>query len=341
MRLRDLARQAGVHPSTVSRVLNGDPAVRVSESTRSNLLRLAAATGYRPNRLARSLKMQRTHIVGMLIPDVANPVFATLLRAVEDAAAAAGYNVILCNTDDNPARLEAHLRTLGEGHVDGLLIATAHFRDAAVALLRHRMAYVLVNRHRGDPEDDYVVPDDRRGAQLAVDHLVGLGHRRIAHIAAAPDISTAAGRVEGFRAAMAGHGLSPRGDLVVEGGLTEAAGERAMRRLLALPAERRPTAVFAVNDLAALGAIAAARDAGLRVPDDLSVVGYNDLFPAGRARPALTTVRVPLQEMGRRAAELLFDRLDGAVDAATPAHVVLPVELVVRASTAPPGGGRG
>ncbi|HEY3110119.1 MAG TPA: LacI family DNA-binding transcriptional regulator, partial [Chloroflexota bacterium] len=250
MRLRDLARQAGVHPSTVSRVLNGDPAVRVSEATRTNLLRLAATTGYRPNRLARSLKMQRTRIVAMLIPDVANPFFAVLLRAVEDAAAAAGYNVILCNTDDRAARLEQHLRMLTEGHVDGLLLATAHVQDEAIASLRRRsVPYVLVNRRREEPDDAFVVPDDRRGAELAVEHLVALGHRRIAHIAAAPDISTSAARRVGFGEALAALGRPAAPELVVEGALTEAAGERAMRRLLALPPERRPTAVFAVNDL--------------------------------------------------------------------------------------------
>ncbi|HEV8635723.1 MAG TPA: LacI family DNA-binding transcriptional regulator [Chloroflexota bacterium] len=336
MRLRDLATQAGVHPSTVSRVLNGDPSVRVSEETRAKLLRLAAATGYRPNRLARSLKMQRTRIVGMLVPDVTNPFFAVLLRAVEDAASEAGYNVILCNTDDSPARLETHLRVLSEGHVDGLLLATAHRRDPAVeSLRRRRLPYVLVNRRRDDPDDSSVVPDDRLGAQLAVEHLVALGHRRIAHIAAAPDISTSALRLEGFRVALAAHGRPAVPELVVEGALTEAGGERAMRRLLALPPGRCPTAVFAVNDLAALGAIAAAQDAGRRVPEDVSVVGYNDLPSLGRARPPLTSVRVPLYEMGRRAVHLLIGML-GRVGAAEPAHVVLPVELVVRASTAPP-----
>lgn len=336
--LRDLARQVGVHPSTVSRVLSGDPAARLSQATRARILHLAAATGYRPNRLARSLKIQRTHILGMLIPDITNPFFSGLLRAVEDAAGAAGYNVILCNTDDSGARFEQHLRVLVEGHLDGLLIATARRSDPPIDGLRARgMPYVLVNRRRDDPDDSWVVSDDRHGVRLAVAHLASLGHRRIAHIAGVAGISTAAARQAAFREAMAEHGLPVDERLVVgDGGFTEAAGERGMARLLTVLAARRPTALFAANDLAALGAIAAARAAGLRVPEDLSVVGYNDIPLARQIEPRLTTVRVPLYEMGRLAAETLIRRLGGRPGPdEKPEHVVLPVELVVRGSTAP------
>ncbi|HYU17716.1 MAG TPA: LacI family DNA-binding transcriptional regulator [Chloroflexota bacterium] len=338
IRLRDLARQVGVHPSTVSRVLSGDPTARLSQTTRARILQLAAATGYRPNRLARSLKIQRTQILGMLIPDITNPVFSVLFRAVEDAAGAAGYNVILCNTDDSPARLGQHLRMLGEGHVDGLLLATAHRDDPFIDELRDRgMPYVLLNRRRDASEDCWVVPDDRQGARLAVAHLVALGHRRIAHLAGAGDISTTATRLAGFRDAMAEHGLAVDETLISEAGLTEAAGERGMARLLTLPADRLPTAIFVANDFAALGAVAAARAAGLRVPDDLSVVGYDDIPPVGWIEPALTTVRVPLKPMGRLATEILIQRLGGSLaPAEQPVQVTLSVDLVVRRSSAPP-----
>src|SRR5215207_5015440 len=217
MKLNDLAREVGVHPSTVSRVLSGDPTARVASETRARILDLAAATGYRPNRLARSLKLQRTHILGMLIPDITNPFFSLMFRAVEDEAGAAGYNVILCNTDDSAARFEQHLHSLGEGHVDGLLIATAHRRDERIGALRARgMPYVLVNRRRDDDDDCWVIADDRQGARLAVDHLVGLGHRRIAHIAGAPDVSTTALRRACFREALAAPGIPVDEQLVVE-----------------------------------------------------------------------------------------------------------------------------
>jgi LacI family transcriptional regulator len=339
VKLRDFARQAGVHPSTVSRVLSGDPTARLSGATRSRILDLAAVTGYRPNRLARSLKLQRTHILGMLIPDITNPFFSLMFRAVEDVAGAAGYNVILCNTDDSAARFEQHLRGLGEGHVDGLLIATVHRSDPPMeALHARRTPCVLVNRRRDATDDAWVIPDDRLGATLAVEHLVSLGHRRIAHIAGAADISTTAKRRSSFRVALADRGLAVDERLIVEGGLTEGAGAQGMTHLLALPAEDRPTAVFAANDLAALGAIEVAGAAGLSVPEDVSIVGYNDTPLAGRARPGLTTIRVPLYDMGRLATQILIEYLEGERRPdQPPAQVVLPVELVVRGSTIPVG----
>ncbi len=341
VRLRDLARRVGVHPSTVSRVLSGDPTARLSEATRRRILDLAYATGYRPNRLARSLKMQRTHILGMLIPDITNPFFSVLFRAVEDAAGGAGYNVILCNTDDTSARLEQHLRVLGEGHVDGLLIATAHRGDPAIGGLRARgMPYVLVNRRRDDADDSWIVSDDRGGARQAVEHLACLGHRRIGHIAGSAEISTTAERLAGYREAMAERGLPVDERWIVEGGLVESEGEQGMEQVLRLPGAERPTAVFVANDFAALGAMAALRRAGVRVPDEMSIVGYNDSQLAGRSQPPLTTLRVPLQEMGRVAADTLIKRLTGEAGVAhSPVQVVLPVELVVRGSTAPPPDG--
>jgi LacI family transcriptional regulator len=336
--LRELAQRAGVNISTVSRVLNRDPGVRISAATRARILDVAATTGYRPNRLARSLKLQRTHIVGMLIPDVTNPVFSALFRAVDDAASAAGYHVILCNTDDTARRLEQHLDTLSEGHVDGLLIATARRDDPVLDRLRaRRLPYVLVHRRRDDPGDCWVVPDDRQAAHLAVEHLRRLGHRRIAHIAGSAAVSRSAARRDGFQEALAAAGLGEGLCVAAAGDVDETAGELGLVQLLTLPAERRPTAVFAANDLAALGVLGAAQRAGLRVPADLSVVGSDDI-PAGRyAGPGLTTVQLPVQELGRLATELLIRRIRGEVapDEA-PSQVTLPVELVVRGSTAAP-----
>ncbi len=336
--LRELARELGVNPSTVSRVLNHDERVRIADATRARILERAAALGYRPNRLARSLKLQRTQIVGMLIPDVTNPLFSALFRAVDDAASAAGYHVILGNTDDRGPRLAQQLAALSEGHVDGLLLATARRHDPVIATLREgRLPYVLLNRHRDDPADRWVVPDDRQAAHLAVAHLRALGHRRIAHLAgAADDVSRSATRLEGFQEAMAAAGCAAGAWLGAAGGLDEAAGERGLQQLLALPAGERPTAVFAGNDQAALGVLLAARRRGLRVPGDLSVVGSDDL-PAGRyVEPPLTTIRLPVAEMGALATRLLLQSLGGADVDAPPAQHILPVELIVRGTTAPP-----
>jgi len=195
--LRELAKEVGVSPSTVSRVLNRDPNVRVSETSRSRILDLAAATGYRPNRLARSLKLQRTNVIGMLIPDITNPLFSALFRAVDEVASAAGYHVILCNTGDSADRLRQHLDALSEGHVDGLLLATAHRNDPVVETLRRRrLPYILVSRRNENSDEAWVVPDDRQGAHLAVEHLVKLGHQRptspvLRRLAAPPTVSMA------------------------------------------------------------------------------------------------------------------------------------------------------
>lgn len=336
--LRELANHLGVHPSTVSRVLNGDPQVRISDATRARILELATETNYRPNRLARSLKLQRTGIIGMLIPDITNPLFAALFQAVEAAAAAASYHVILCNTDESAIRLERHLETLSEGHVDGLVIATATVTDDVVEAVRARgLPYVLVHRRRDAPDDSFLVPDDELGARLAVEHLASLGHRRIALVGGSGRVSRGAARAAGFAAAIAAYGGVGFTWFPESGGIDETAGEQAFLHFQSQPPPERPTAYFAANDLAAMGIIAAARGAGLDVPRDLSVVGCDDI-PAGRyINPPLTTIRLPLRDMGNRAIAVLLRKLDQpAAGNSSPTREVLPVELIPRGSTAPP-----
>ncbi len=338
--LRQLASHIGVHPSTVSRVLNGDPQVRISDATRARILELAAETNYRPNRLARSLKLQRTGIIGMLIPDITNPLFAALFQAVEAAAAAASYHVILCNTDESAVRLRRHLETLCEGHVDGLAIATATMADDVVEMVRARgLPYVLVHRRRAASDDSFLVPDDEQGARLAVEHLASLGHRRIALVGGSGRVSRGAARAAGFAAAIEARGGVGLTWFPEPGGIDESAGEHGFLHFQSRPPAERPTAYFAANDLAAMGIIAAARRMGLDVPRDLSVIGCDDV-PAGRyIDPPLTTIRLPLREMGNRAIAVLLQQLAGPASGnRAPTREVLPVELVVRASTAPPPG---
>ena len=336
--LKDLARLAGVHPSTVARVLNGDPRQRVSAEVRERIVVLARQHGYQPNRLARALRLKRSHVVGTLIPDISSPFFAALFRGIEDALAQRDFSVILANSDDDPVREQRSLVMLRERQVDGLILATALRDDPAIRqLAAEGYPFVLVNRHTERLTANAVVPDDYKGAVRAVEHLIALGHRRIAHIAGSDRISTAYTRRRAYQDTLQRHGLPVDPALIAAGSFREAGGYEAMRALLARPvgASRiRPTAVFAVNDLAAAGALRALCETGLRVPHDVSIVGFNDIPMVAQTTPPLTTLRLPLHAMGMAAAQRLLAVLSGQ-EVAEP--IVVPVELVRRASTGPVG----
>jgi LacI family transcriptional regulator len=330
--LKELGRLAGVHPSTVARVLNGDPRQRVSSQVREQILTLAHDRGYQPNEVARSLRTKRTSVIGTLIPDIANPFFALIFRGIEDALAAHDISVILANTDDDPAREERGIAMLRGRQVDGLILATARRHDPTIQrLIAEHVPLVLVNRHPDPITPHVVMPADYAGSVTAVSHLIGLGHRRIAHIAGSDDMSTGHARRRGYRAALEQHGLRVDPALLVEGSYREQGGYDAMGQLLAL--DEPPTAVFAVNDLAAAGAIRAIRETNWRVPDDISIVGFNDLSTAVQVTPRLTTMQLPLHEMGTMAAQRLLDQL--LHNQLPSAPEIIPVSLVERQSTAP------
>jgi DNA-binding LacI/PurR family transcriptional regulator len=321
-------------------VLNDDPSVRISEATRSQIVSLAAASGYRPNRLARALRIHRTNIVGMVIPDITNPLFSSLFRAAETAAAIRVQHVILCDTDDNASTLERELAALSDGHVDGLIIAASQIEEPALDLLRGRnVPFVHLLRYRDEARDTWVAPDDAEGALLAVAHLAELGHRRFALAGGSGRVSRGANRRRGFVEAVAAAGGTYEAWFPLSGGLDELAGEEFMAHFLTEPADLRPTAVLAANDLTAIGIIAAARRAGLRIPGDLSVVGSDDIGTSRYLDPPLTSIQLPMRELGSQAVELLREKLQHPPDGpSTPTHLLLPVQLVVRASTGPVGG---
>jgi len=330
--LKELGRLAGVHPSTVARVLNDDPHQRVSNEVRQRIVQLARERGYQPNHIARSLRTKRSYVVGTIIPDISNPFFAMLFRGIEDALAQRDYSVILANTDDEPQRELRNIAMLRGRQVDGLILATARRDDSAIeGLADVGFPFVLVNRHTDPLPAHAVVPDDYAGAIAAIEHLIALGHRRIAHIAGSDAMSTGHMRRSGYRDAMRQHHLPVDPELLVEGSYRESGGYDAMAGLLALPDP--PSAVFAVNDLAAAGALRAAREAGLEVPRDLSIVGFNDLPTAVQVTPPLTTLRVALREMGVAAAQRLLLQLLGEEVRAEP--LVMPVTLIARESTGP------
>jgi LacI family transcriptional regulator len=332
IRLADVAREAGVGTSIVSRVLNGDPTVSIRPETRTRIEEAARALNYRPNAFARGLKLRRTMTLGVVIPNLAYPVNAQIIRGAERRAGLAGYVTLLADADEFLQSGEAYRRLLLEQRVDGLLIASASTDETLLGeLARSGLPFVLANRrvpHLGPS----VTVDDAKGVEIAVHHLLEIGHRRIAHITGPRDADTARRRATGFRSAMRSARVAVPASYVVEATYEEEGGLRAMDRLLALATP--PTAVVVWSLAAAVGALAAARRRGLRMPDELSIVGFHDAPLAEYLDPPLTTVRMPLGEMAERGIEMLLQVIEGR---RVRSQVVqtLP-ELVRRSSTSAP-----
>lgn len=330
--MRDVARAAGVHPGTVSRVLNPVTRPLVNPRTADRVDRAASDLGYSLNPIARSLKTRRSYSIGVVIPDLTNPLFPPMIRGMEEVLDRAGYTTLVASTDGDADRERRRVQTLIARHVDGFVIATASRNDQLVTdTMAAGMAVVLLNRTVERRGAFAVVPDDRKGSALAVDHFVRLGHRRIAHLGGPRGVSTGHLRWRGFLEAMEENGLEPDDRLIaVADGYTEAAGARAARVLLAV--DPRPTAIVAANDLLALGIYTALAEAGLRCPRDVSVIGFNDMPFTDRFSPPLTTVHIPHDQIGARAAELLLERIHDP--AATPQTLLFEPTLMVRESVA-------
>ncbi len=334
--LREVARLAGVNPATVSRVLNPETRHLVTAKTAQRVQAAVRRLDYEPNRLARGLRTRRSYSIGVVIPDLTNPLFPPIVRGIENALAPAGYTALLTNTDGDPERERQMFETLRGRQVDGFIIASAATRDSLIlGALEEGVPLVLVNRTLDREGIFAVVPDDRRGIQHAVEHLAALGHRSIGHVAAPQRMSTGLRRYRGFLEAMSECGLEVLEDAVVFAtGFTEEAGAVAALQLLSSGANC--TAVVAANDLIALGVYSAAAKLGLRLPQDLSVVGFNNMPFVDKLAPPLTTVNVPVYDLGVRAAELLLERLQD--ETAQPRTLLLETRLIERGSTAPPPG---
>ena len=329
--LKQLAARARVHPSTISRVANHDPRLRIAPLTRQRIEALLRETEYRPNGVARGLKLRQTLVLAVVIPDITNPFFGALFRGIEDGASPRGYNVLLCNTDGSPQRQQSHLESLHARRVDGVILASSFLKDPTVRWLRHQhIPYVLVNRYSDEAHDPFVGSDDLHGGRIATAHLAERGHLRIGHLAGRPTVSTGLLRRRGYLAALTERGLSIDPGLVAESGYTEEGGAKAAEHLLSL--DDRPTAIFAVTDMAAVGAFGAARQMGLRIPEDVAIVGYNDIPLASRMVPGLTTVHVPIHEFGAAAARLLLEQIETGEPSQR--RVIFNPELIVRGSTA-------
>ena len=332
--LRDVARVAGVHPATVSRALNEETRALVNEETARRVLKAAEKLGYQPNPIARGLKTNRSYTIGVLIPDLTNPLFPPILRGIEDRLETAGYTPLTANTDNDPERELLDLQTMRARQVDGIIAATAR-RDHRLhdALLDAGLELVLVNRRQEELPVSSATADDRLGMRLAVEHLLSLGHTRIAHLAGPLDYSTGLDRHDSFLETMRAAGLDPDPELVlVAEAFTESEGARLCGELM--DRSREFTAIAAANDLLALGCLDVFAERGRRCPEEISVVGFNDMPFAARFQPPLTTIHIPHYEIGKAAGELMLERLQEGDS--PPREIRLEPRLVVRESTAPP-----
>ncbi|WP_341887090.1 LacI family DNA-binding transcriptional regulator [Variovorax sp. YR752] len=329
--IKDVALQAGVSVTTVSHVVNDTR--HVSAKVRERVELAIRELGYVPNAMARSLKSNTTSTLGMLIPNSSNPYFAEIVRIVEDRCFGAGYTLVLCNTDDEPRRQSVYLQVLAERRIDGLIVVStgADEDDSLATQLRGlRIPTVLVDREIADPACDLVETAHMQGGLLAVRHLLSLGHKRIACIGGPTGVTSSEQRIEGWRMALAETGSAPNADaLLWRGGFTSQGGYEAMHAILRT--EQKPSAVFVCNDLMAIGALRAAHESGVRVPDELSIVGFDDIELSAYTSPPLTTVAQPKERIGALAVDMLLERMGGKRRDAR--KVVLQPELRVRAST--------
>lgn len=331
--IQDVARAAGVSPATVSRVFNGG---NVTPARAQSVQEAAAALGFAPNRVARSLRKQRSSVIALIIPDIENPFFTSLARGVEDAAQRTSLSVVLCNSDEDTEKERRYLEVaLGE-QMAGVIVAAASRDETDLAPLAARgVPVVAVDRRPRDAEVDAVRVDDHHGGEVATRHLLQAGYRRIACVTGPEGASTSEERLAGYRAALtAARGAGAVDDSYVRHADFRVEGGRAaMRELLSLP--EPPDAVFVANNLMTIGVLDALRDAG-RTPPGVGVLSFGDVPWASLVRPSLSAVELPSYELGRAAAELLLQRMDGS---ASPLQtVVLRTRLQVRESTGGPAG---
>ena len=328
--MKRIAADLGVSITTVSKVLNHH--ADIGEATRARVLALVEELGYRPNAVARSLTLRRTHTLGIVIPDLMHSFFVEIIAGLESVASARGYGLLLCSSTENPKKERSELEMLRSRQVDGIVLASVHGSHNSELLQRLAAqvgALVMIDR------DDHprvrchrVLTDDELAGRMATGHLLSQGRRAVAHIAG-PPITHARRREAGYLSALRDAGLEPKPGWIARGGFMDADGYQAMQRLLQVTP--RIDAVFAANDPAAIGAMRAIWEAGLNIPDDIAVIGVGDIAHGDLLRVPLTTIGWSKEEQGRRAAELIIDQLAGRDDG-TVRRVIIPPRLIRRSS---------
>lgn len=328
--IRDVAEELGVHHSTVSRALSPENRSKISPEVVKKVESTAKRLGYFPNLLASSLKQNRSFAIGVLVPDLTNPLFPPIIRGIQDTAGAAGFTVITANTDHDEDKAFEAMQIMQSRSIEGLIVATARRNDPTVEqCIQHDIRFVLVNRTVDRDDVNAIIIDEDMGVRLILDHLIEQGHTRIAHIAGPQDASTGYERTRAFSNHLRIRNL-PHNFIESTDKFTVDEGRRAFDALAAK--HENFSAVVAGNDLLALGCMDAARDAGLRIPEDLCITGYDDIPYLDRMSPALTTVSIPTYEMGAQATSMLLESIDGTNK--SPVVLKMQPRLIIRESTA-------
>ena len=329
--ITDIAKELGISASTVSRALSDSPLVNVD--TKRAILKVAKRLGYQRNEVARALVLGSSGAVGLLVPDITNPFFSDIARGVGEIADRIGAGVILCNTDERTDRELNYIRLMRRKRVDGLLLCSTTIEAPYLQeLAQANIPFILVSRlSSGQGDAPFVITDDRAGARLAVEHLVDLGHTCLGFIGGPENVQASRDRMETYLNVLNENGLPTLPEWRSYAGFTQASGREAAQRMLSLP--DHPTAIFAANDVTALGVLEVAEGSGFQVPSDLSLVGYDDISYASLPRIQLTTVAQPAVEMGQIAANWLFAAIEDPEIAKL--HRTLAPKLVVRSTTAP------
>jgi len=331
----DVARKAQVSIMTVSRVINNKD--EVSPATRRRVLKIIDSLGYRPSGIARGLATKRTAALGVVVPDIANPFFAGIVRGAENHAYADGYSVFLCNTNEDPARELAVLHSLEEKRIDGLILCASRLSEEKLAVVgEHFPEVVLMLRHLEHDSIHSVLVDDRLGGQILTRHLIRSGHRKIGFLAGPAKSYSGKCRVRGYKAAMKEAGFPVNPQWVVNGAPYVQHGKESARKLLTSFPEL--TALLCFNDLVAVGAIQACAQLGRSIPQDMAITGFDDIPLASLVTPTLTTCRIPQDTLGESAMQMLLNSIKGSNG--TRKKVLIRPELIVRESAPQPGGKR-
>jgi LacI family transcriptional regulator len=327
--LHEVAQRAGVSAMTVSRVVNGRG--RVDSETRQRVEEAIQALDYVPNRIARGLISQKTQTIGIIVPDIVNPFFAPVVRGAESAARKAGYRILLCNSEGDLRLEREYIEDLVAHRVEGLLLAPAsdRSRSSILSLLRGGFPLVLIDRALPDADCDLIVSDNTQGARRLIEHLIAIGHREIAHVSDAEDTSTGRERLRGYREALEAAGIPFQPELVIRTTVDRIGGYRAAQEILAR--DPLPTAIFAVNNMTAVGTMEALRERNLSVPKDMGLVCFDDVEHLAVVSPILTVIDQPAETFGSLGVQLLLERMTGKANS-RPRRIILQTDLIVRQS---------